>query len=67
MLDASSAKIGSLNKTKDKLTNEIRELTIEIDNLGGECSCKTQPCELLVAGFLSWHQFQPTMPIWDAV
>lgn len=35
MLDAANVKIGGLNKTKDKLTSEIRELTIEIDNLSG--------------------------------
>ena len=39
MLDASNGKVNSLNKAKDKLTSEIKELTIEIDNLGGEnCS-----------------------------
>lgn len=36
MLDAANVKIGGLNKTKDKLTNEIRELTIEIDNISGK-------------------------------
>ena len=35
MLDASNAKVGSLNKSKDKLTAEIKELTIEIDTLSG--------------------------------
>ena len=38
MLDASNAKVGSLNKSKDKLTAEIKELTIEIDTLSGKWS-----------------------------
>lgn len=35
MLDAANSKIGGLNKSKDKLTSEIKELTIEIDTLSG--------------------------------
>lgn len=36
MLDASNGKVASLNKSKDKMVSEIKELTIEIDNLSGE-------------------------------
>lgn len=39
MLDASNAKVGSLNKAKDKLSSEIKELTIEIDTIGGKLLC----------------------------
>jgi len=35
MLDAANGKVGTLQKSKDKLTTEIKELTIEIDNLSG--------------------------------
>lgn len=36
MLDAANTKVGGLNKTKDKLTSEIKELTIEIDSISGK-------------------------------
>ena len=64
MLDASNGKVNSLNKAKDKLTSEIKELTIEIDNLGGEnCSfnfvgiinCNTEFCVLWSGGATNFY------------